>query len=268
MMSIPKASTSARAFFADQAFFFCFIIALIIGAWFLFPHTQWAMWFGFAIAGYSTIANDSIQTLGTFISSNRNLKWWMLWIFIGLILVLTHVSGWLADNGDIAFGRLSKIPQPSSYTFLTLAAPIILLVLTRFRMPVSTTFLLLSAFSQTEQIQAMLTKTFFGYIVAFVAAILFWGVIAYMHKREFAKKKYNETVWRILQACSTAFLWWTWIMHDTANVAVFLPRSLTLSQMILAVRTHPICGDGKKRRCRRAGGNNDRFYVRDGSARL
>ncbi|MFT5434514.1 MAG: hypothetical protein ACI9OJ_005227, partial [Myxococcota bacterium] len=42
-----------------------------------------AMWVGFIFAGYSAVANDSIQTLGTFIASNRNRKWWQLWLFIG-----------------------------------------------------------------------------------------------------------------------------------------------------------------------------------------
>ena len=42
-----------------------------------------AMWVGFCIAGYSAIANDSIQTLGTFLSSNNKVPWWLLWIFVG-----------------------------------------------------------------------------------------------------------------------------------------------------------------------------------------
>ena len=36
---------------------------------------QIAMWFGFALAGYSAIANDSIQTLGTFLASNSKRTW-------------------------------------------------------------------------------------------------------------------------------------------------------------------------------------------------
>ena len=34
---------------------------------------------GFALAGYSVIANDSIQTLGTFIASKKKwFKWYVL----------------------------------------------------------------------------------------------------------------------------------------------------------------------------------------------
>lgn len=209
--------------------------ALSIAAYHIYPHPQIAMWFGFAIAGYSAIANDSIQTLGTFLSSNKHVRWWMLWLFIGGILVATYMTGWAQGGGDISFDRLSSIPQPTSFTFVTLSAPIILLILTRLRMPVSTTFLLLSTFSSTVVIQKMLTKTIFGYVVAFGVAIAVWSVIAILYKKNIAPRSYNKKLWRGLQAASTTFLWWTWIMHDTANVAVFLPRSLSFEQMVLAV---------------------------------
>ena len=31
---------------------------------------------GFGLAAYSVIANDSVQTLGTFIASNQRFKWY------------------------------------------------------------------------------------------------------------------------------------------------------------------------------------------------
>lgn len=215
--------------------FMSVILLLVIAAYYLYPHPTLAMWFGFFIAGYSAIANDSIQTLGTFLSSNSHRRWWVLWLFAGGILVATHVAGWYMDGGDIAFQRLSEIPQPTSFTFLTLAAPIILLILTKLRMPVSTTFLLLSAFSSTVVIQKMLTKTLLGYVVAFFVAIIVWSLIAQLVRKGMVPKTYNKKLWRTLQTCSTSFLWWTWIMHDTANVAVFLPRTLSFEQMVLAV---------------------------------
>lgn len=208
---------------------------LVVLAALLYPYPTIAMWLGFGIAGYSAIGNDSIQTLGTFISSNKQIKWWILWLFIGGILVLTHMYGWAAHDGDFSYGRLTRIPQPTSFTFLTLAAPIVLLVLTKMRMPVSTTFLLLSAFSNTVVIQKMLIKTFVGYIAAFCVAIVVWSLIAYIYRKKDVPKKYNVKRWRALQAASTSFLWCTWIMHDTANVAVFLPRSLSFPEALLAV---------------------------------
>ena len=39
---------------------------------------------GFALAGYSVIANDSIQTLGTFIASKQK---WFKWYTLALSLI-------------------------------------------------------------------------------------------------------------------------------------------------------------------------------------
>jgi len=103
------------------------------------------MWIGFGIAGYSAIADDSIQTIGTFLSSNKHRSWWILWLYIGTIMIVVLFGGWL--QGDVAHGRLDSIPAPENFLFLQLAAPIILLIMTRLAMPVSTTFLLLSTFS-------------------------------------------------------------------------------------------------------------------------
>ena len=41
-----------------------------------------ARWVGFLLAGYAAVANDSIQTIGTFIASNKDQPWWKL-LFIG-----------------------------------------------------------------------------------------------------------------------------------------------------------------------------------------
>ncbi|MBT4108909.1 MAG: hypothetical protein HOE34_02130, partial [Pelagibacterales bacterium] len=36
---------------------------------------------GFLLAAYSVVANDSVQTLGTFIASNsQRFKWYYLWM--------------------------------------------------------------------------------------------------------------------------------------------------------------------------------------------
>ena len=50
---------------------------------------------GFALAGYSVIANDSVQTLGTWIASNRErFKWYVMWAAASLVMIGTLVYGW------------------------------------------------------------------------------------------------------------------------------------------------------------------------------
>lgn len=234
---LDRPASIVTKFFRKEGLFLLVIglLCAVIGVVSPYPHI--AMWIGFGIAGYSAMANDSIQTLGTFLSSRRKCHWLLLWLFVGGIMGATFVSGWISNAGDIAFDRLEKIPQPESFTFLTMSAPVILLILTRFRMPVSTTFLLLSVFSSSIVIQKMLVKTFMGYIIAFGAAILVWTIVALIYKHGMDKepRTYNHKVWNILQIASTTFLWWNWIMHDIANVSVFLPRTLEMNQMIVAV---------------------------------
>ena len=112
-----------------------------------------AMWVGFFFAAYATVANDSIQSLGTFIESNKARKWWILWLFVGSIFLVTVTWSFLHYDGDVTYQRLlnpdgtSDYPHPEKFSFFQIIAPLVLLILTRMRMPVSTTFLILSVFT-------------------------------------------------------------------------------------------------------------------------
>ena len=94
---------------------------------------------GFGLAGWSVIGNDSIQTLGTFISSNKQRSWYQLWLWFGGLMVVTATVGWFLNGGDLSWGRLSHIPYPVEFRYKYILAPICLLVLTKVGVPVSTT---------------------------------------------------------------------------------------------------------------------------------
>ena len=197
-----------------------------------FPNADIARWVGFALAGYSAIANDSIQTIGTFIASNEDKKWWVLWLFIGGIFLATVSYSWYTHGGDVSYERLASkgfSEAPQSFTFLQIAAPIFLLLLTRMRMPVSTTFLLLSCFAaDVSAIGKVLTKSLSGYLVAFVAAIIVWILLSRMIKKVVKGKPHPG--WTVFQWITSGTLWAVWIMQDAANIAVYLPRSLSFTQ--------------------------------------
>ena len=36
---------------------------------------------GFLLAAYAVVGNDALQTLGTFINSNRRVPWWAMFLF-------------------------------------------------------------------------------------------------------------------------------------------------------------------------------------------
>ena len=120
---------------------------------------------GFGLAAYSVIANDSVQTLGTFIASNQRFKWYWLATAGSAVLAFTLIYGWTINDGDITFGRLNKIPYQTIQWYHA-CAPLILVLLTRGGIPVSTTFLVLSAFASTVVLEKVLMKSVIGYGLA------------------------------------------------------------------------------------------------------
>ena len=199
------------------------------------PYPDVARWLGFALAAYSIVANDSIQTVGTFIASNEQRPWWVLWLFIGGVFLATIAYGWAvaAPPGDISFGRLASkgfTETPQTFSYFQIAAPVVLLVLTRFRMPVSTTFLILSCFAtEAEGLRAVLEKSLWGYLIAFGFGAVLFAVTARAFQR-YAKGPASPW-WGPAQWLSTGVLWSSWIMQDMANLAVYLPRQLSLAEV-------------------------------------
>ena len=110
---------------------------------------------GFSLAAYSIVANDAIQTLGTFLASNSHRPWWVLWLFAMSILSAVLVYGWYTYGGDASYGRLSKFPPPDAFMWIYLLPPVFVLLITRFGVPVSTTFLVLTVFV-TANLEKML----------------------------------------------------------------------------------------------------------------
>lgn len=232
--ALSKASYSLFDFTRKEKPFLIVILVLVSIAGIITPYTYAAMWFGFALAAYSAIANDSIQTIGTFIASNQNRKWYWLWLFMGLIFVGTVTYSWLTYNGDVSYERL-QVPglevAPTNFVFLQLAAPIVLLVMTRLRMPVSTTFLLLNVFTyKAGTIVSVMQKSFLGYLLAFFIAIIVWFTLE-KFVTTYLKGK-AKPYWYVLQWITSGTLWAVWIMQDAANIAVFLPRQLNVWEFV------------------------------------
>ena len=191
---------------------------------------------GFVLAAYSVIGNDSIQTLGTFLASNKErFKWYILWGAASVAMVFTLLYGWYFYNGDIAYERLTQIPYQEIKWYHAMA-PAALLLLTRIGIPVSTTFLVLSAFATTVVLEKMLIKSMVGYGVAAFSAYLIWLLL----ERLIDEKQNRISIprrraWRIAQWITSGWLFFVWLQHDMANIAVFLPRQLSLIQLLMVL---------------------------------
>ena len=191
------------------------------------------IYLGFTLAAYSVVGNDTIQTLGTFLSSNERKKWWVLWLFASGILSITLIYGYFTHNGDVSYGRLAKYPMPDPFSWYYILPPIILMLLTRTGIPVSTSFLILTFFNQ-KNLNDMVLKSISGYAVSFVAAIILYLIISKILEKKFIENPITDKenkIWTTLQWASTGFLWSQWLIQDFANIYVYLPRKLELWQL-------------------------------------
>ncbi|MGE0490193.1 MAG: hypothetical protein AB7S38_13380 [Vulcanimicrobiota bacterium] len=218
----------------DKKFFWTLAICTLIAA-LTYRIPSVAMWVGFAFAGYSVIANDSIQTLGTFLCSNRKRPWWHLWIYVGGIFLVTTLYSFYTYHGDVSYGRLMAEgfdKAPTSFTFLQMCAPLVLLVLTRCSIPVSTTFLVLSAFAASgTSLRSVIFKSTTGYYIAFLCAFGLWMLTYHLFVP--SRRRSDDEPgpwWALAQWISSGALWSVWIMQDAANVGVYLPRGLNGTQ--------------------------------------
>ena len=188
------------------------------------------------MAAYSVIANDAIQTLGTFLSSNEKRPWPILWAYIGFLCSAVLVYGWWKYAGDVSYGRLSAIPIAISHSWIYCIPPFVLLILTRLGIPVSTTFLILTVFAP-KALPSMLLKSILGYAVAFILGmVLYRFVVDKVEKHHFETgEKSSPAYWVPLQWCSTGFLWSQWLIQDLANIFVYLPRQVSLPMLLMAL---------------------------------
>jgi hypothetical protein len=201
------------------------------------------MWGGFILASYAVVGNDAIQTLGTFISSNEKRPWYLLWLFASVVLTFTLVYGWYTSfsgdgvGGDVSYQRLERYPLPDPMAWYYLIPPLVLLTITRFGIPVSTSFMVLTFFNP-ENLGSMMFKSVSGYFVAFIAAIVVYLLVTNLLERKFMERPLhgtNKTMWSIFQLCSTGFLWSMWLIQDFANIFVYLPRDLSFNELIASL---------------------------------
>lgn len=210
---------------------------------------------GLSLAAYSVVGNDSIQTLGTFLVSNEKKPWWLLAVYAGTIMAVVVTMGYLGlgeylggRGGDLTFGKFAKtFPNPADYPTITiwyLAPPLTLLFITRFGIPVSTTFLVLTFFAP-KALPSMLLKSLGGYGVAFGFAICSYFALSRLTERYFMQNPLGKgsglmqsrSFWTSAQWLATAFLWSQWLTQDLVNIMVYLgdPKDVAVWKFIFAL---------------------------------
>ena len=208
---------------------------------------------GFMFAAYAIVANDVIQTLGTFLASNAKRPWLVLWAFAASIIVAVMLYGWFAYDGDIAFDRLNRIPYPETgIQWWHVLPPLVLLILTRFGIPVSTTFLVLTIFTLTGGaatagvLGSMMIKSLLGYLVAFAAGAVLFAAISRIFEVWVSKSDVEDHAapnWHIPGvAALTALLVYLLVngpvLPDIANANWIIVGAVIAVSIIVALATH------------------------------
>lgn len=201
------------------------------------------MMVGFCLALYSVIGNDALQTLGTFMSSNKHVTHWsILALAISIIMAATLSYGWYANSGDLSYGRLARIPLPENMTVWYCLPPLILVFLTYFGFPVSTTFLVISVFAQSIIIRQMIIKSMVGYVLALFSSYFIWAGLSKVSKEHDHNSEHRDKLrWRIAQWLSTGFLWSAWLMQDMANIFVYLSRRVEKNELVITLLAITAC---------------------------
>lgn len=192
---------------------------------------------GFLLSLYACVSNDAVQTLGTFLNTTKERPVWQIWLYVSFVMVTTFVVGWIINDGDMAFGRLDRIPHAEVFYWWHILPPLVLLYLTKKGIPVATAFLIVSVFSSSTVIGLMIAKSFIGYVSSLIISMILYFFIARRVEKIFLymKNKPITKPWIVAKWFSTAFLWSAWLLQDGAVLFIYLPRKLTLVQLILCM---------------------------------
>ncbi len=195
---------------------------------------------GFLLASWAVIGNDSLQTLGPFLQANRGrTPRWLQALALCAVLCGVLLLGWWRNDGDASWGRLASYPVPELFGWPELLPPLAVLLLTQAGVPVSTSFLVLTAFSPAN-LPALLRRSLLGYGLAFGVGLLVYGA-AVLAGRWWAARRAaaggdqpggSEGGGSValagaalaLQWLASGWLWSQWLIQDLANLFVYLPR--------------------------------------------
>ncbi|MGA1303962.1 MAG: hypothetical protein ACO3ZD_07960 [Cyanobium sp.] len=197
----------------------------------------------FGLASLAVMGNDALQTLGPFLAAQR-------WrgnrlaqgLFLAGVLCAVLLLSWWAGEGDPAWGRLERFPLPEHWRWIDLLPLLSLLALTRLGLPVSTSFLVLTALAPL-QLGGMVQKSLAGYGVAFLVGALVYGLLAPRLEgtpAEPGAPAQGANLWLSLQWLTTGTLWCQWLIQDLANIYVYLPRRLSLPELLVSLVV--LCG--------------------------
>lgn len=194
--------------------------------------TSYFNWFVMTMIMYNVIANNFVQTIGTFVSSSKNISKINIFLYLTVVFIVNVLFAWKSYDGRIHRGFLEGIEYKDAISYSVLLVPIILNLLTSFRIPISTTFLTIPLFSKSNNLTNIISKAFSGYFVSFLISFVIWNLI-YEKFKKHLKSNNNDKFWKVVQYISIGVLWYSWLSTCMSSFLVFLPRKFNIRHLIL-----------------------------------
>lgn len=224
---------------------------------------------GFLLAAWAVIGNDSLQTLGPFLQANRGrVSRALQALYLSALLCAVLLLGWWLSGGDASWGRLASYPPPARFGPVDLLPPLAVLLLTQAGVPVSTSFLVLTALVPAN-LPALLRRSLLGYGLALAVGLLAYGAVLFWRRWVGPLLGAGaQAVWGpaagggeregppggspcgavspvllagatgaalALQWLTTGWLWSQWLIQDLANIFIYLPRQLSAALLALSL---------------------------------
>ena len=192
-------------------------------------------WIVVALTTYNIIFNNSIQTIGLFISSNKENNILHTLLFFGSIFVFSVVLSWFLTSGGVHYHLLDTIDYKENHiNILFIFLPLMLYFFTKKRIPVSATFLVIPLFANKDTIENMINKTSVSYLLSFIVSLMVYNFLYKKYKDIISNEKENtSTTWIVAEYISTGVLWFSWLTISLCNFVVFLPRNFYFKDILL-----------------------------------
>lgn len=188
-------------------------------------------WFMLTITCYTLIANNYIQSIGTFLINNKN-KFKSNLIFITLSFTITTLISWIIFDGNIDYNLLSNIEYKKNLGIVIIFIPMLLNIFTKYGIPVSATFLVIPLFSDNNTLNTMLTKTVTSYFLAFIVSFFIWNFIKKHFSQIMKMDNKENTFWNITEYITTSLVWIAWNMLNICVFVVFVDRKFNFFELV------------------------------------
>ena len=211
----------------NLALFLLFLLVFLLGTNHIFA------WIITSLVTYNVIFNNSIQTIGLFIASNKNKGIFYNLLFFSSIFIFAVLLSWFLTEREVHYHLLDSIDY-SEIELQFLLLPILISFLTKKQVPLSATFLIIPLFANSSTISSMINKTTVSYFLSLIGSLVIYKFLYTKYKNLLSDEKTDTgKIWIVAEYVSTGILWFSWLTVSLCNFVIFLPRKFDITDIVL-----------------------------------